>query len=160
MPQKSFCFQNDAGLALWSDPTGLQVAKMFGLWDVEEGRCLPGVVVVNRLGDYLDYLDYLVVNRLGELVHIVSTSIDFSELAEDTLRLVTSLSNADLSERMPQRSKPEEKSQNSSIPSQEVPKVEVDFKTKVTDWTLNKVNPVEKNITERPQAPRMVYCPR
>ena len=133
---------------------------MFGLWDVEEGRCLPGVVVVNRLGDYLDYLDYLVVNRLSELVHIVSTSIDFSELAEDTLRLVTSLSNADLSERMPQRSKPEEKSQNFSIPSQEVPKVEVDFKTKVTDWTLNKVNPVEKNITERPQAPRMVYCPR
>ena len=144
MPPKSFCFQNDAGLALWSDPTGLQVAKMFGLWDMEEGRCLPGVVVVNRL---------------GELVHIVSTSIDFSELAEDTLRLVTSLSNADLSERMPQR-KPEEKSQNSSIPSQEVPKVEVDFKTKVTDWTLNKVNPVENIITERPQPPRMVYCPR
>ena len=144
MPQKSFCFQIDAGLALWSDPTGLQVAKMFGLWDMEEGRCLPGVVVVNRL---------------GELVHIVSTSIDFSELAEDTLRLVTSLSNADLSERMPQR-KPEEKSQNSSIPSQEVPKVEVDFKTKVTDWTLNKVNPVENIITERPQPPRMVYCPR
>ena len=74
--------------------------------------------------------------------------------------MVTSLSNADLSERMPQRLKPEEKSQNSSIPSQEVPKVEVDFKTKVTDWTLNKVNPVEKNITERPQPPRMVYCPR
>ena len=144
MTQKSFCFQNYAGLALWSDPTGLQVAKMFGLWDMEEGRCLPGVVVVNRL---------------GELVHIVSTSIDFSELAEDTLRLVTSLSNADLSERMPQR-KPEEKSQNSSIPSQEVPKVEVDFKTKVTDWTLNKVNPVENIITERPQPPRMVYCPR
>ena len=141
---------------------------MFGLWDMEEGRCLPGVVIVDRLGDYHDYLDYLdypdylvylVVNRLGELVHIVSTSIDFSELAEDTLRLVTSLSNADLSERMPQR-KPEEKSQNSSIPSQEVPKVEVDFKTKVTDWTLNKVNPVENIITERPQPPRMVYCPR
>ena len=147
MPPKSFCFQNDAGLALWSDPTGLQVAKMFGLWDVEEGRCLPGVVVVNRL---------------GELVHIVSTSIDFSELAEDTLRLVTSLSNADLSERMPQRSKPEERSQNSSTPSQgaEVTKVEVDFKTKVTDWTLNKVDPVENIITERPQPPRMVYCPR
>ena len=121
---------------------------MFGLWEVEEGRCLPGVVVVNRI---------------GELVHIVSTSIDFSELAEDTLRLVTSLSNADLSERMPQRSKPEEeKSQNSSIPSQgvEVTKVEVDVQTKVTDWTLNKVNPVEKIITERPQPPRMVYCPR
>ena len=148
MAQKSFYYQNDAGLALWSDPTGLQLAKMFGLWDVEEGRCLPGVVVVNRL---------------GELVHIVSTSIDFGELAEDTLRLVTSLSNADPSERMPQRSKPEEeKSQNSSIPSQgvEVPKVEVDVQTKVTDWTLNKVNPVEKIVTERPQPPRMVYCPR
>ena len=147
MPQKSFYYQNDAGLALWSDPTGLQLAKMFGLWDVEEGRCLPGVVVVNRL---------------GELVHIVSTSIDFGELAEDTLRLVTFLSNADLSERMPQRSKPEEKSRHSSIPSQgvEVSKLEVDFKTKVTDWTLNKVNTVENVVTQRPQPPRMVYCPR
>ena len=146
-------WSGDAGFALWSDPTGLQLAQMFGLWDAEEGCCLPGVAVVDRQ---------------GELVHIVTSSMDFSDLAEDTLRLVTALTNADLSERMPQRSKPEE----TRIPTtQEVRETKEDIvdvpqpetRTKVTDWSLKKVNPVERIVAEqmnRPPPPRMVYCPR
>jgi len=146
-------WSGDAGFALWSDPTGLQLAQMFGLWDAEEGCCLPGVAVVDRQ---------------GELVHIVTSSMDFSDLAEDTLRLVTALTNADLSERMPQRSKPEE----TRIPTtQEVREIKEEFvdvpqpetRTKVTDWSLKKVTPVERIVAEqmnRPPPPRMVYCPR
>ena len=154
-------WSGDAGFALWSDPTGLQLAQQFGLWDAEEGCCLPGVAVIDRL---------------GELVHIVTTSMGFGELAEDTLRLVTALTNADLSERMPKKSKPEEKNSSSSPSSQDQKMAEVrvskeeladvqqlETTTKVTDWSLNKVNPVERILAEqmnRPQPPRMVYCPR
>ena len=100
----------------------------------------------------------------------------FGELAEDTLRLVTALTNADLSERMPKKSKPEEKNSSSSPSGQDQKMAEVrvskdefadvqqqETTTKVTDWSLNKVNPVERILAEqmnRPQPPRMVYCPR
>merc|ERR1719420_1518510 len=39
----------------------------------------------------------------------------------------------------------------------------VETRTKVTDWSLKKVNPVERIVAEqmnRPPPPRMVYCPR
>ena len=145
-------WSGDAGFALWSDPTGLQLAQMFGLWDADEGCCLPGVAVVDRH---------------GELVHIVTSSMDFGELAEDTLQLVTALTNADLSERMPQRSKPEE-TKSPSSQDQKVTEVRekeefVETRTKVTDWRSKKVNPVERIVAEqmnRPPPPRMVYCPR
>merc|ERR1719242_2086089 len=142
-------WSGDAGFALWSDPTGLQLAQKFGLWDAEEGRCLPGVAVIDRH---------------GELLHIVTTSMDFGELAADTLRLVTALTNADLSDRMPQRSKPEEKEASWSPSVKEAfEEQQPESKTKVTDWNLTKVTPVERIVAEqmkKPQPPRLVYCPR
>ena len=142
-------WSGDAGFALWSDPTGLQLAQKFGLWDAEEGCCLPGVAVIDRH---------------GELLHIVTTSMDFGELAADTLRLVTALTNADLSDRMPQRSKPEEKEESwSPSVKEEFEERQPESKTKVTDWNLTKVTPVERIVAEqmkKPQPPRLVYCPR
>ena len=142
-------WSGDAGFALWSDPTGLQLAQKFGLWDAEEGCCLPGVAVIDRQ---------------GELLHIVTTSMDFGELAADTLRLVTALTNADLSDRMPQRSKPEEKEASwSPSVKEEFEERQPESKTKVTDWNLTKVTPVERIVAEqmkKPQPPRLVYCPR
>ena len=123
-------WSGDAGFALWSDPTGLQLAQQFGLWNAEEGGCLPGVAVIDRQGD---------------LIHITTSSMDFGELAEDTLRLVTALTNADLSERMPQKSKPEEtktswtpssQDQNMSevrVTKEDFADVQPETTTKVTD---------------------------